>query len=317
MNSSIKHTILVITYNQSATLPICLESILSEKTLPYEVIIGDDCSTDNTWEVIMGFQKRFPMIIKAYRNEKNLGVFGNWNKLIKHANGDIISLIAGDDFFKPGLLDALNKEIHHNKLNGSEEKFIIITNSLLLNSEGKYQLYDNYQLRNSDIFKARIRYGISYREVGISKKLFEELSPIREDLGYHADWIYIIEQVYKCDKFYFINNAYSVYRLGIGVTSSSKITNLIESKLKVIDVIKVKFRDRLDQKDLKFLNYWRARHLYLLDKSIKNYFSLVYWQLINLGNFTPNNSFIFNFRILISGPVRQILNRLRDPLNGK
>lgn len=310
MNRLIKHTILVITYNQCDTLPICLNSILNEEVLPYEIIIGDDCSTDNTWDLILEFQSRFPSIIKAYRNEINLGVFGNWNKLMTQASGEIVSLIAGDDFFKPGLLNCLNKEINNHNLNGREERFILVTNSITLKESGQEELYNNYQLKNENIFKARIRYGISYREVGISRKLFDDLDPIRNDLGYHADWIYIIDQVYKCDDFYFINEAFSVYRLGSGVTSSSKTNNLIESKLKVIEVIKSKYNDKLDNQDLRFLAYWKARHVYLLNKSSKNYLKLAYWQFINICNFTPNNSFLFNFKILFSGPIRQILRNL-------
>lgn len=308
----IKHSIIVITYNQEELLPICLDSILKDTVLPYEIIIGDDCSTDSTWNVILEYQKRYPEIIKPVRTQTNLGIFGNWNSLMPMVNGDIISLIAGDDFFKAGMLEELNKEIIKNNLNPLEEKFILITNTIELHVDGKEVIYDNYQLRNSNIFKSRIRYGISYREVGLSRKLYDQLDPIPENLGYHADWLYIIDQVYKSDQFFFINKAFSVYRLGAGVTSSTKINDLIRSKLKVIEIIKEKYKSALDEKDLLFLKYWGARHKYLLNKTTSNYLNLFYLQVLNIGNFTPNNTFNRNARLLISGPLRGIKNLFVD-----
>jgi glycosyltransferase involved in cell wall biosynthesis len=305
---NIKHSIIILTYNQAELLPQCLDSILREEILPFEIIIGDDCSSDETDHVVAEYKSKYPEIIKMYKNERNLGIFKNWNRLMKLANGEIISSIAGDDFFKPGLLKSLNSCIHSSNLDGFEEKFIIVTNSIVLDPDGHEQIYDNYQLRNTELLKARIRYGLSYREVGLSRRLFDSLDSIEEDIGFHADWLYIIDQVYKSDKFYFINEAFSVYRLGSGVTSYTKINELLTSKLKVIDLVRNRYGKVLDDKDLLFLKYWEARHKYLLQRTIPRYFNLFLLQFRNIGNFTPNNGFFLNFRLLISGPIRSLMD---------
>lgn len=304
---NIKHSIIVLTYNQAELLPQCLDSILHEENLPFEIIIGDDCSTDETDHIVAQYKSKYPEIIKMHKNEKNLGIFKNWNRLMKLASGEIISSIAGDDFFKPGLLKSLNSCIHSNNLDGFEEKFIIVTNSIVLDTTGQEQIYDNYQLRNTKLLKARIRYGLSYREVGISRRLYDSLDSIEEGIGFHADWLYIIDQVYKSDKFYFINEAFSVYRLGSGVTSSAKAKELYASKLEVIKHVRKRYSNVLDEKDLLFLEYWEVRHKYLLNKTWANYFALVFLQFKNIGNFTPNNSFFLNFRLLISGPLKSLI----------
>ncbi|MGE8377017.1 MAG: glycosyltransferase family 2 protein [Sphingobacterium sp.] len=304
---NIKHSIIVLTYNQAELLPQCLDSILQEEILPFEIIIGDDCSTDETDHIVAQYKSKYPEIIKMHKNEKNLGIFKNWNRLMKLANGEIISSIAGDDFFKPGLLKSLNSCIHSNNLDAFEEKFIVVTNSIVLHTNGQERIYDNYKLRNTRILKARIRYGLSYREVGISRRLFDSLDSIEEGIGFHADWLYIIDQVYKSDKFYFINEAFSVYRLGSGVTSSAKAKELYASKLEVIKHIRKRYSNALDEKDLLFLEYWEVRHKYLLKKTLANYLALVFLQFKNIGNFTPNNSFFLNFKLLISGPLRALV----------
>ncbi|SKB88784.1 Glycosyltransferase involved in cell wall bisynthesis [Sphingobacterium nematocida] len=304
---NIKHTIIVLTYNQADLLPQCLNSILNNNVLPYEIIIGDDYSTDGTEELLENFRAKFPDIIKVYRSTANLGVFGNWNRLMSLVEGEIISLIAGDDFFKPDLLNSLNSLMYEKELNGYNDKFIIVTNSIELHPSGKERIYDNFQLRDKNIFKARIRYGLSYREVGLSRKLYDSLDMIDEKIGYHADWLYIIDQVFKSDKFYFLDKAFSVYRLGLGVTSKERKVALVKSKLKVIQIIRDRYKESLDSRDLKFLNYWEKRHEFLLNPTLNGYLKLFVFQFLNIGNFTPNNSFLLNARLLLTAPIRILL----------
>ena len=60
----------------------------------FEYIIGDDCSIDNTWEIINDFNDS--RIVK-YRNDTNLGEYPNRNKAVTIAKGDWILFIDGDD----------------------------------------------------------------------------------------------------------------------------------------------------------------------------------------------------------------------------
>ena len=65
-------SIAVITYNQQESLPKTLDSLLAQKVdFPYEIVVGEDCSTDNTREVLKGYVERYPDIIKPIYNETN------------------------------------------------------------------------------------------------------------------------------------------------------------------------------------------------------------------------------------------------------
>lgn len=77
-----------------------LESFVMQKTnFNYEVIIGDDCSTDNTQKIIREYEKKYPKIIKPVYRKKNIGIMNNLKDLFIKANGEYISLCEGDDFF--------------------------------------------------------------------------------------------------------------------------------------------------------------------------------------------------------------------------
>jgi|JI10StandDraft_1071094.scaffolds.fasta_scaffold132728_3 glycosyltransferase involved in cell wall biosynthesis len=69
-----------------------------------EILLGDDCSTDNTRSEIMSIIYRFPEKIKYFRREKNIGGSENLRDLLRKARGDYIAHLDGDDFWFPGKL---------------------------------------------------------------------------------------------------------------------------------------------------------------------------------------------------------------------
>lgn len=87
-------TIITVTYNSSAYVRDAIESVLAQQYTNFEYIIGDDCSTDNTWDIIGEYKD--PRIRK-YRNAENLREYLNRNKAIEMANGKYLLFIDGDD----------------------------------------------------------------------------------------------------------------------------------------------------------------------------------------------------------------------------
>lgn len=308
--SEIRHSVLMITYNQEHLLPLALDSVFQQSILPYEVIISDDCSTDGTWGVICEYYKRYPTIIKHFRNEINLGVFGNFNKAKILPAGDIISCLSGDDLYKPGIFETFNDEILKNKLDVTTDKFILICNAIDLHKDGKEVVCDNYRYRHEDLFKLKIRYALNFRDTGFSQSLFREISPIREDLGYHADWIYCIDQLIKSNRFVFINKAFPVYRVGVGVVSKSKGLALAESRIKVIDVILESYSRILDKSDIRYLSKERLLNSYVFTKDFQTLSKLLILFLLNLNNYsnllTLKNDFKFIFLSLCGYILRKM-----------
>ncbi|HPH96720.1 MAG TPA: glycosyltransferase [Anaerolineaceae bacterium] len=103
MQDNILISVIVLTYNQEGTIRQTLESILTQDhTFPYEIVIGDDGSSDHTIEILQTYQEKFPNIIKLYVNEKNLGVVKNYYSILDRCSGKYIMLCAGDDYWLPG-----------------------------------------------------------------------------------------------------------------------------------------------------------------------------------------------------------------------
>lgn len=102
----IKVSILVITYNQEEYITQTLESIFSQHhDYTYEVIIGDDCSTDKTPEKIKPFIERYSDKIHYVYNNPNKGLVKNYFDTISLCKGKYIIDIAGDDWFLPGRIE--------------------------------------------------------------------------------------------------------------------------------------------------------------------------------------------------------------------
>lgn len=93
-----KVSIVTITYNSSRFVRQAIESVLAQSFTDFEYLISDDCSTDNTWEIIQEYKDSR---IRAWRNETNLGEYPNRNKTLNEAKGEYIIWIDGDDIFYP------------------------------------------------------------------------------------------------------------------------------------------------------------------------------------------------------------------------
>src|SRR5437763_570789 len=83
-------------YNDARFLPQQLESMLKQSYQPKEIIIIDDASTDNSIEIINNYIARAPHS-RLIRNDRNMGVEHNINRLIDEATGDYLYLGAADD----------------------------------------------------------------------------------------------------------------------------------------------------------------------------------------------------------------------------
>lgn len=95
-----KVSVAVITYNQEKTLPQTLDSILMQKgDFSLEIVIGEDCSTDGTRNVVIDYQRRFPDIVKPILQPKNRGIMGNAADTFLACSGQYINMIAGDDYW--------------------------------------------------------------------------------------------------------------------------------------------------------------------------------------------------------------------------
>lgn len=103
-------SVVIGNYNHGRYLPDALDRFLSLQRYFHEIIVADDCSTDDSRAVLADYAARHP-ILRVIHNERNLGVIGNYTKLLREAKGDYVVGAAADDIMLPDamaeLLDAI------------------------------------------------------------------------------------------------------------------------------------------------------------------------------------------------------------------
>lgn len=94
-----KLSVFVVTYNQERYIGQAIESILMQKVnFEYEVIVGEDCSTDDTPAICDQYAEKYPFI-HIFHHKKNLGLVKNWEFVINHCSGEYVAMLEGDDFW--------------------------------------------------------------------------------------------------------------------------------------------------------------------------------------------------------------------------
>ena len=105
-------SIALCTYNGSKFLREQLQSLANQTLLPFEVIVTDDCSTDNTISIIREFAK--VLNIKTFANDFPLKVAKNFEKAVSLCSGDIILMCDQDDIWHPDKLAKISQYFQDN-----------------------------------------------------------------------------------------------------------------------------------------------------------------------------------------------------------
>ena len=101
-------SVVVVTYNQSSIVEETLDSIYNQSYPSLEIIISDDCSKDNTLEIIENWLDRNKgrfVNTRLLKSEINTGVTANCNRGVMAATGKYMQIIAGDDILLPNAIE--------------------------------------------------------------------------------------------------------------------------------------------------------------------------------------------------------------------
>jgi glycosyltransferase involved in cell wall biosynthesis len=133
----------MMTYNHEPYITQAIEGVLQQKTsFPIELVIGEDCSTDRTREIILNFQKKFRSVIRVITSEKNVGARNNSERTRKACRGKYVAFCEGDDYWQDR--HKLKKQVDH--LEGHPECGLV------------YSSYDVYHCKQNKTIRDFIRY---------------------------------------------------------------------------------------------------------------------------------------------------------------
>ncbi len=93
-------SVIVITYNHGHFIGQAIESIVTQKVnFKFELVIGEDCSPDNTRQICEHYARQYPDIIKLLPSDRNYGPMANFLRILAVSNGKYIALCEGDDYW--------------------------------------------------------------------------------------------------------------------------------------------------------------------------------------------------------------------------
>jgi len=181
-----KVSICIPSYNCGAFIGKTIQSVLNQTYQDFEIIVVDDCSTDNSEEVIKSFKD--PRI-RFSKNEKNLGMVPNTNKALKLAKGEFVGILHSDDCYAPKMIETALKAFSENSEVGFiYSSYVVVDENDKTVTRVKLCGHDKTFRSKEGFKKLAIRNYASPSAVLFRRKCYEAVGPFDEEFPYPNDW---------------------------------------------------------------------------------------------------------------------------------
>ncbi|SEF94444.1 Glycosyltransferase involved in cell wall bisynthesis [Halpernia humi] len=209
----------IITYNQEEYISQCLDGVLSQIVdFDYEIIIGEDKSTDGTLEICKKYADKHPTKITLIERSENLGMIGNWLETIMSCKGKYIALCEGDDYWTDPL--KLQKQVDF--LEANDEFALCFHPVKILKKDGEIE--DDFITKIPENFQERMTLASNSNYIHTPSVVFrniveKELHTMEFKNSPIGDYfLYLI--ISKYGKIGYLEDNMAVYRFGVGVFSA-------------------------------------------------------------------------------------------------
>lgn len=216
MNQKPLLSVALITYNQQEFIAECLESMVNQETnFPFEIVIGEDCSTDDTRTICQQYKDKYPDLIRLAFPNNNLGMMGNWIHTINSCAGKYIAICEGDDYW----IDKKKLQKQVDFLEANEDYALCSTASQLL--AHMYGHYYNVEVKKETLTTKDIledNWGIMTATIVFRKDALEMpewFSKVKNG-DYSLQLLVSLKGKIKC-----LSDYTSVYRQHVGGVSNS------------------------------------------------------------------------------------------------
>ncbi|AWG80003.1 TPA: glycosyltransferase family 2 protein [Vibrio parahaemolyticus] len=202
-------SIVMPTYNSERTVVESIQSVLAQTYKNWELIIVDDRSSDNTWEVITGFAGQYDNI-HVYQNEKNQGAGASRNVAIEKSKGRFIAFLDSDDLWvKEKLAEQISFMLKNNyALTYTYYSRFTSDKPINVVLAPKYTTYKKLMYSNV------IGCLTAVYDVHVLGKRYMPLIRKRQDMGL---WLDILKDIPKA---YCLPQVLAKYRMDSGMTSN-------------------------------------------------------------------------------------------------
>lgn len=287
--SDIQVSVCVVTYNQEKFIAECLDSIVNQEVnFKFEIIIGEDCSTDNTRNIVQRYADEHPDLIIPIFHEKNVGAVENIKQVYKKARGKYIAHIDGDDMM---LSSKLAKQVM--VLNDNPDCAICVHNMKAIDSNSE-AMKEAFSIFKSGKYNLLDMYLINPFFIHSSKMFINKIESYIDRLDDNAlDTEVHIEQAKQGDVF-FIDEHLGSYRQFVGVTYHKNfISKIVSDRIQFIyenfdkDLFSNEEIERINEKYARILlEYAYQCAVSIKDKEVFRYYINKSVKVKNLGLIT-------------------------------
>ncbi len=206
-----KVSVCMVTYNQEEFISEAIHGVSIQNTdFEYGLIIGDDCSTDTTRDVISEFQARVPGLIKLRVSDRNIGVISNYAETLANCVGEYIALCDGDDYWTDPF--KLKKQVEFLEKN---KEYTLCAHETFINIDGKLIDFDCESTSDLDLtfdmFLTGNRLGRNCCSVVFRRSLCKHILALLPFFPY-LDWLtYLVCSANG--KIMLLNERMAVYRI--------------------------------------------------------------------------------------------------------
>jgi glycosyltransferase involved in cell wall biosynthesis len=98
-------SVCIPTFNSQLYIAACIDSVLAQRGVEFEIVVFDNASEDKTWDIVQSFSD--PRI-RSFRSDQNRGMAKNFNSALREARGEYLNLLCSDDLLEPDALRLLS-----------------------------------------------------------------------------------------------------------------------------------------------------------------------------------------------------------------
>ncbi|NJB81741.1 glycosyltransferase [Wenyingzhuangia aestuarii] len=232
-------SVFMLVYNQEQYIEQTILSVLNQKTsFPFNLVIGEDCSTDNTLRIIKTLKNKYPHKIKLLKSKNNIGLIHNFVRTVKECDGEYIAICDGDDYW----IDEYKLQKQVKFLEENKDHSIVFTNKKNLFSDGNLIESKDEKPETSD-FKDLIKGNYIASVTVLFRNKIRNLTIPEWFLKYpYGDWPLYLLIINDGSKIKYLNEYTAIYRTDIGV--SSKLRKNISDITKVnLNILKDVYDD--------------------------------------------------------------------------
>ena len=283
-------SVILMAYNQEEYISKTIDSILCQKTnCNYELVIGEDCSSDSTRDICIKYSQAFPDKICLLLNRKNIGMQQNFIQCLRLAKGKYIALCDGDDFWT----DPQKLQMQYDLLENNSDFSGVHTKVAYIDSEdriigesslmpkGKNSVSFDYLIQQNVIRTCSFMFQSAVLDNSFYKVL--EVSPM-------PDYALFLATALKGD-IYYLENITAAYRKHFGVTAKWKFSETKRWHLMIFSLFEKNYRLKNYRRSLYATKQYNYYYIFLKasDKGFKKGHQLIllFWYSILTLFFQP------------------------------